>query len=333
MKIRCPGFVDLHVNGFAGVDFNTPGRSAEQLQTALTAMRTTGVTRCLPTLITSSGDRFAACASALAACRDPMIAGIHMEGPYISPLDGPRGVHPRADVIPASWEDFERRQDAAGGRISLVTLAPEVPGALRLIERLVEGKIRVAVGHTAAGREQLRAAVSAGATLATHLGNGCAAILPRHDNVIWEQLAADELNASLIVDGYHLPPSVVKVMIRAKGIGRSILVTDATAAAHAPAGRYRLGVQEVEGHAAGRVTLPGQTHLAGSGLTMDTAVANVVRFGAATLEEALTLASVNPARFMGFAPTGQVEGEWDQERKMLGIVNVHPDAAASGVQT
>ncbi len=333
MKICCPGFVDLQVNGFAGVDFNTPGCSNAAFQTAFAAMRATGVTRCLPTLITSSLDRFAACASAVAGFRDPMNAGIHMEGPYISPLDGPRGVHARADVIPASWEDFQRRQDAAGGRIVLVTLAPEVPGALPLIERLVEHHVRVAVGHSTASREQLRAAVSAGATLSTHLGNGCAAMLPRHDNVLWEQLAADGLSASLIADGYHLPPSVLKVMVRAKGVDRAILVTDATAAARAPAGRYWLGVQEVQGHDADRVTLPGQAQLAGSGLALDTAVGNVVRFGAATLEEALAMASVNPARFMGLAPAGQVEGEWDPVRNLLTIENVHLDAAVPDLQT
>jgi N-acetylglucosamine-6-phosphate deacetylase len=322
MRVGSPGFVDLQVNGFAGVDFNTPGVVAADLPAAWAAMRSTGVTRCLPTLITSSLERFAACAPVIAACPDPMVVGIHLEGPYISPLDGPRGVHPRADVIPASWEDFSRRQDAAGGRIVLVTLAPEVPGALKLIEQLVARNIRVALGHTAADREQLRAAVAAGATLATHLGNGCAAVLPRHDNVIWEQLAADELSASLIVDGYHLPAAVVKAMVRAKGPGRSILVTDAVAAAHAPAGRYWLGGQEVERDAAGRVTLPGERQLAGSALTLDAAVANTVRFGACTLEEALAMASTNPARLLGIEPAGQVTAEWDSATGRLTIVAV-----------
>src|SRR5712692_2933689 len=137
MQIESHGFLDLQVNGFAGVDFNTPGCRPEQLQAATAALRATGVTRYLPTLITASLEHFSRCARALLAFSDPAVVGIHMEGPYISPHDGPRGAHLRAHVIDASVDDFERRQAAADGRIVLVTLAPEVPGARRLIEHLV----------------------------------------------------------------------------------------------------------------------------------------------------------------------------------------------------
>src|SRR5688500_9008717 len=141
---------------------------------ALAAMRDTGVTRCLPTIITSSTAHFAACAQAILQHPHVGIAGLHMEGPYISPLDGPRGAHPREHVRPASIDDFQRRQDAAGGRIVLVTLAPETTGALALIEYLVQQRICVAIGHTAATPGQIADAVRAGATVSTHLGNGCA---------------------------------------------------------------------------------------------------------------------------------------------------------------
>ena len=174
MKTESPGFFDLQVNGFAGVDFNTPGCTGEQLQHATDALRETGVTRYLPTLITSSFERFASCAKALLEFGHEAIAGLHMEGPYISAGDGPRGAHPREHVACASVDDFKRRQDAARGRIALVTLAPEVEGALRMIEYLVESNIRVAIGHTAASAEEIRDAIEAGATLSTHLGNGCA---------------------------------------------------------------------------------------------------------------------------------------------------------------
>jgi len=130
MTIRLPGFFDLQVNGFGGVDFNAPGLSAAQVAQATERMRETGVTRFLPTLITSSLERFSRNARVLADVADPAIAGIHMEGPYIAGRDGPRGAHPLADVIPASLDDFNRRQEAARGRIVLVTLAPEVSGAL-----------------------------------------------------------------------------------------------------------------------------------------------------------------------------------------------------------
>ena len=230
MKVTFPGFVDLQVNGFAGVDFNTPGLSADSIHAAVAALRATGVTRCLPTLITSSFGDFASCAKSILACNDHAFAGLHMEGPYISPEEGARGAHPLGQVIPPSVEDFNRRQDAAQGRILLVTLAPEVPGAIQLIEYLVEKNIRVAIGHTMATRENIHDAILAGATMSTHLGNGCPQLLHRHNSMIWEQLAADELFAGLIVDGHHLPPAVVKCMLRAKGLAKTILVTDAISA-------------------------------------------------------------------------------------------------------
>src|SRR6185436_13130512 len=137
MRIESPGFFDLQVNGFAGVDFNTPGCTGEQLQLATDALRKTGVTRYLPTLITSSFDRFASCAKVLLDFGNEAIAGLHLEGPYISGEDGPRSAHPREHVVSASVENFKRRQDAAGGRIVLVTLAPEAEGSFGLIEYLV----------------------------------------------------------------------------------------------------------------------------------------------------------------------------------------------------
>src|SRR5216684_5158731 len=239
MRVELPGLFDLQVNGFGGVDFNGPDLTPDRVDQALALLRATGVTRCLPTLITSSLEQFAASARILARSPNPAIAGIHMEGPYVSPEDGARGAHPRTHVIAASIEDFKRRQDAAHGRIVLVTLAPEVPGAVSLIEHLMVAGVRAAVGHTAATPRQIGDAVSAGATLATHLGNGCAQMLPRHPNVIWELLAADAVYATLIVDGHHLPPSTVKAMVRAKGAGWTILVTDAVAAAGCAPGGYR----------------------------------------------------------------------------------------------
>jgi N-acetylglucosamine-6-phosphate deacetylase len=248
------------------------------------------------------------------------ILGIHMEGPYLSPEDGPRGAHRREDIAPASIDDFRRRQDAAGGRIRLVTLAPEAPGALALIEHLRANGIRVAIGHTAASPEQIRDAVRAGATLSTHLGNGCANMLPRHPNFLWEQLAADELTASLIVDGHHLPPATVKTMIRAKTPDRVVLVTDAIAAAGQPPGEYQLGSVRVRLDESGRVAVPGAPNLAGSALSMDRAVANTVRFTGVTIEQALAMASTQPARYLGVKPAGSLEIEWDPDGFTLRVV-------------
>jgi N-acetylglucosamine-6-phosphate deacetylase len=322
VRITLPGLFDLQVNGFGGIDFNAPDLSADAVVDALERMRATGVTRCLPTLITSSLDSFAANARVLAGVSDSAIAGIHMEGPYISPDDGARGAHARAHVTAASIDDFERRQHAASGRIVLVTLAPEVPGAMALIEYLAAAGVRVAIGHTAATARQIDDAIRAGATLATHLGNGCPQMLPRHPNVIWELLAADALFASLIVDGHHLPTATVKSMIRAKGTGRTILVTDAVAAAASAPGRYTIGGVDCELGEDGRVSLPGTPYLAGSSLTLDRAIANTVRFSGLSIDEVIPMASTIPATFMGMTTAGTISADWDAESSILRICGI-----------
>ena len=322
MKVDFPGFVDLQVNGFAGIDFNTPGLSAGQVHEAVAALRATGVTRFLPTLITGPVDRFGACARPLVEANDPSIAGIHLEGPYISPEDGPRGAHPREHASPASLDDFQRRQQAADGRIVLATLAPEVPGALGLIEYLTTAGVRVAIGHSNAPAPVIRAAISAGATLSTHLGNGCRSMLSRHPNLIWEQLSADELSASLIVDGHHLPPATVKAMIRAKSPHRTILITDAIAAAGRPPGVYRLGDVEVEVGEDRRVSLRGTPYLAGSALTMPEAIGNTVRFTGLPLADVAPMASTNPAEFMSIPTAGTITADWDPLQSRLEIREV-----------
>ena len=311
MKLEFPGLFDLQVNGFAGVDFNAPGLTTEGLAEALERQRATGVTRCLPTLITSSFDRFARNARVIARSPDPAVAGIHMEGPYLSPEDGPRGAHPREHVTNASIADFDRRQEAADGRIVLVTLAPEAPGALSLIDHLVKAGVRVAIGHTGGTPQQVEDAISAGATLATHLGNGCAQMLPRHPNFIWTLLAADPVAASFIVDGHHLPAATVKGLVRAKGVDRSILVTDATSAAACGPGRYSIGDVVCESGEDGRVSLPGTPYLAGSSLTLDRAIANTVKFTGLPIDVVLPMASTIPALYLGVQTAGTVSAEWD----------------------
>jgi N-acetylglucosamine-6-phosphate deacetylase len=324
MRLELPGLFDLQVNGFGGIDFNGPHLTADRAMEAAEQMRAVGVTRFLPTLVTSSFAQFARSAHVLARTTSTAIAGIHMEGPYLSAEDGARGAHPREQVATATLDDFNRRQDAAGGRIVLVTLAPEVPGALALIEHLVKSGVRVAIGHTAATPPQIADAVAAGATLATHLGNGCAQMLPRHPNVIWELLAADTLFASLIVDGHHLPPATVKTMVRAKSPGRTILVTDAMAAAGCAPGRYTMGGLTCDVAADGRVSLPGTPYLAGSALTLDRAIANTVRFTGVSVDAVIAMASTIPASYLGTTTSGTVSADWDPEAYALRIRRVTP---------
>ena len=322
MRLELPGLFDLQVNGFGGIDFNAPDLTADRVSEALERMRATGVTRCLPTLISSSFEQFAASARVLARVSDAAMAGIHMEGPYLSVEDGARGAHLREHIRPASIDDFSRRQEAAGGRIALVTLAPEAAGAVPLIEHLVSTGVRVAIGHTEATAQQIDDATAAGATLATHLGNGCAQMLPRHPNVIWEILAADGLWASLIVDGHHLPPSTVKAMVRAKGADRTILVTDAIAAAGGAPGPYTIGGVRCELGDDGRVSLPGTPYLAGSALTLDRAIANTARFTGLPIEMVIPMASTIPASYLGMTTAGTAVADWDPEAGELQIGRV-----------
>ena len=296
-----PGFIDLQVNGFAGVDFNDPEAPLEEIARAIRELRSTGVTRFFPTVITGSVERMRGSLKKLARARSVLdegssIAGMHVEGPFLSPEDGPRGAHPREHIRPPDRDEFLRMQEAADGAIRLLTIAPELPGALALIDFLVGQGVVVSLGHTTATAEQIRDAIKAGATMSTHLGNGCHSVLPRHPNYIWEQMAADELYAGLIVDGIHLPPAFVKCAVRAKGPERSVLVTDATSPANCSPGQYRLGDVEVELTPDNRVQIIGTQRLAGSALRMDRGVENLMRFAGLTLGQALRMATANPAR-------------------------------------
>src|SRR2546425_979469 len=201
MRIELPGLFDLQVNGFGGIDFNAPDLTEDRAVEALERMRATGVTRCLPTLITSSFAQFAGSARVLARTTSAAVAGIHMEGPYLSAEDGARGAHPREHVMPASVDDFHRRQDAAGGRIVLVTLAPEVPGAVALIEHLVASGVHAAIGHTAATPQQIGEAIAAGAPPPTQLGDGGAPMLPPAPHRNPGEVAGDPAVSSPLLPG------------------------------------------------------------------------------------------------------------------------------------
>jgi len=316
LPLLAPGFIDLQVNGFAGVDYNSPETPQEEIARSIRVLFSTGVTRFFPTVITGEPGQMLGALRNLARARASLkeggaMEGFHVEGPHISPEDGPRGAHPRQWVRPPDLEEFKRWQEAAEGAVRLVTLAPEWPGAPRYIEALVDQGVVVSIGHTQASSAQIQEAVRAGATMSTHLGNGAHAVLPRHPNYIWDQLAEDRLAAGFIADGIHLPASFLKAAIRAKWVERSILVTDAVMPAGCPPGRFTIGGVEIELHPDNRVTLAGQDRLAGSALRMDRGIENLQRLAGLSLIEALAMATRNPARLgrIGSRQRGLSPGE------------------------
>jgi N-acetylglucosamine-6-phosphate deacetylase len=302
--LYAPGFIDIQINGYGGVNFSEPSTlDAEGIGKLVHSLWRQGVVYFLPTVVTGGFDSMRRSIDIITASRqDPEIGrsipGIHLEGPYISSEDGPRGAHPKEHARPPSWEEFSRWQEAANGAIKLVTLAPELPGAIGFIDRLRREGILVAIGHTNACSQAIADAVAAGAMLSTHLGNAAHARIKRHPNYIWDQLAADGLGMSLIVDGHHLPPAVVKVMIRAKGALKSLLISDAAPIAGLSPGRYQFAGKAVELTAEGQVKLLGTDYLAGSALTLPNAVHNVSRFAQITPKLALDMASHHPSRLL-----------------------------------
>ena len=299
-----PALVDIQVNGFSGFDLNVATVTAADVCAMVRSLWDVGTGFLCPTVVTASFESISNFIHAVVqACeRDSLVAhsilGIHLEGPYISTEDGPRGAHPLEHVRDPDWDEFQRWQDIAEGMIRIVTLAPEKKGAILFIEKLVANDVIVALGHTDASAEYIRAAVSAGAKLSTHLGNGAHAMIRRHPNYIWEQLAADELYASLIVDGHHLPSAVVKSMMRAKTLDRCILISDATALAGMPPGDYQFAGQPVEMSADRCVRLAGTEYLAGSAIELARGIENSVKFAGISLKEAISLATLQPARLL-----------------------------------
>jgi N-acetylglucosamine-6-phosphate deacetylase len=305
LPFASPGLIDIQVNGFAGVDFSDPLLTSEQLAAVLPAIWKTGVTTFCPTLITNTHERLLRNFHVFEEARRvfPQFAGsvpcYHLEGPYISP-NGARGAHNPQYIRLPDWHEFEKLQEAARGHIGILTLAPELPGASDFIRRACSSGIVVAIGHTDAGATEIHNAVTAGARLSTHLGNGCPEMIHRHLNPLWAQLAADELSASIICDGFHLPPDLVKVILGSKTISNCVLITDAVSAATMAPGRYKLVDTEIELLPSNQVvTGDGKKMMAGSAATLNRVVELFGRYTGAALHDALAAATANPARILG----------------------------------
>lgn len=304
---RSPGLFDIQVNGYAGVDFNDAGITADALDHALAAMRRSGVSQCLPTLITASetelAERFGALDAAVSGSRlgPSMVPGYHLEGPFLDAAPGFAGCHPTKHMIDPDGALVERLERSLKRPILLLTLAPERPGSIELISTLRRRGVAIAMAHSNAGFAEVEAAADAGLTLSTHLGNGLPHLLHKLDNPLLAQLAEPRLSACLIADGHHVPAAAMKALVSLKGAENCILVTDAVLGAAAPAGNYVFAGMTIEKTESGAMRQPGQPHLAGSALLLDDAVRNIVSWGVADIRTAIAMASDHPRRALARA--------------------------------
>lgn len=305
--ITSAGLFDLQVNGYAGVDFNDTAITAAALDTALEAMRGSGVTQCLPTLITGHPqelrERFMALDAAVAASRlgPLMVPGYHLEGPFLNAAEGYAGCHPPEAMIDPDIALIDRLEAGLNRPILLVTLAPERAGAAAFIAGLAKRGKASAVAHSSAGFADVAAAADAGMTLSTHLGNGLPQQLPKLENPLLAQLAEPRLTACLIADGHHMSPAALAALIRLKGPDNCILVTDAVLGAAASPGVYSFAGMAVERTVDGAMVQPGRANLAGSALCLDQAVRNVVAWTGMGPEAVIGLASTAPRRALAGA--------------------------------
>lgn len=300
-----PGFTDIQVNGYGGIDYNEIQSDPMNLAGISRLLYQEGVTTHFPTIITNDPEQISRLILQIVSLRknDELsrmsIEGLHIEGPFISPVDGPRGAHPKKFVRAPDWNLVQKWQNESKGLIKMITLSPEWENANSFIERCIDYGILVSIGHTNATHQQILDAVSAGAKLSTHLGNGMHPILARHPNYLWSQLSQDQLGASIIADGFHLPPEVIQVFQKVKN-EKLLLVSDSVSLAGMPPGNYNL-------HIGGEVTLTqeGKLHLtsnpsilAGSASNIRSGVSFLVKNKLAFLPEAWEMASVRPEKLL-----------------------------------
>ncbi|HEY0075054.1 MAG TPA: hypothetical protein VGB77_13195 [Abditibacteriaceae bacterium] len=298
-------FFDLQVNGYAGVDFNSEDVSAEQLHHVCAALKSAGVIGFLATIVTEHLPLMTQRLQNLVRLReaDPLakalIRGFHIEGPFLSPVDGYRGAHPQDAIRPANRDEMQGLLDAAGGLTKLVTLAPECDENLTVTKFLSGQNIRVAAGHTDASLDQLREAMDNGLTLFTHLGNGCPMLLPRHDNIVQRALSLEQLKFTFIADGAHIPFFALKNYLTAAGMERCAIVTDAIAPASLGPGNYSLGRWQLTIGEDMVARAPDGSHLVGAAITMPQSAQNLREQLGFSEAEVKQLTWENPRAFVG----------------------------------
>ncbi|UCG47282.1 MAG: amidohydrolase family protein [Phycisphaerales bacterium] len=325
MQMKIPGLIDLQVNGYKGVDFSGPALTEEDFVGACRAMLDSGTTAFLPTIITSPQDVYERNLAIMAkALRMPefrgRLLGIHVEGPFISPQEGARGAHNADWIREPDVEYLEWLISRADGRIKLLTIAAEPDGAEQLARYAITRGVTVALGHQMAGDRDLERLSRAGAAAVTHLGNAVPAVLPRHDNPIWPALANDNLLATIITDGHHLPDSVIKTIVRAKGPDRCIVISDASPVAGLPAGRHRTLGHNVILEESGRLFDPETGYLCGSSATMLDCMNHLASLDLVTSEQLAAMGFDNPLRLTDLKPEDVAPGKdifYDTERHLF----------------
>lgn len=305
-----PGLIDLQVNGIAGIDFNEMELTEHSIRQAINALLKKGVTGFFPTMITNEPQTVEKNLKIIhRACQiDPLInsciLGIHLEGPFISSFEGAKGAHPEKYIQKPSWKLVEKFQKASGGRIKLITLAPELEGAIELIKRCKEEGILTAIGHSSATYSDITNAVTSGATLSTHLGNAVPMMLHRHPNILWDQLVQEDLYTSLIADGFHLDPSFLKAVLKIKK-EKAFLISDSTKFCGMEPGAYQSPIgEEIILEENGRLSMKyGNGLLAGAAKSLLDGIEYLVKEKITDISEAWKMASTVPLYFVGLKPT------------------------------
>ncbi len=309
-----PGLIDNQVNGYGGVSFTFGGADLTEtgIKKATEGLWSKGVTTYFPTLTSNSRETLLKNFVILAKSKDDpsllgSVPGFHLEGPYISPIDGFRGAHPQKYVHNPDWKEFMDFYEASGENIITVTVAPEIEGALGFIRKCTDMGIIVALGHHNASKEIIDQAVLAGARTCTHLGNGCANMINRHANPLWPQLANDKLNISIICDGFHLRDEEIKTFYKIKGTNQTIITSDITSFSGLNPGKYMNEDGEtIELTENGLLRYPAQNVLYGSATPINRGVVHIMEVTGCSLGEAIQMASTNPARLYGLDDRGEI---------------------------
>jgi len=310
-----PGLFDNQVNGYAGVSFTFGGGdlSKNDVEIATRGLWQKGITSYLPTLTSNSQETLLKNIRILAEAMNDQkllgsIPGFHLEGPYISPVDGFRGAHPKQHIRNPDWAEFNVLYEASGKNILTVTMAPELPGAMEFMRKCSELGIVVSLGHHNGSKADVDRAVMNGARTCTHLGNGCANTINRHQNPLWPQLANDQLNISIICDGFHLRDEEIKTFYRVKGVEKTIITSDITGFAGLKPGKYiNEDGETIELLESGLLRYPAQNVLYGSATPINRGVVHIMDVTGCTLGEAIQMASANSARLYNLADRGELK--------------------------